>query len=106
MNFQRLWENIKNNHRYGEEVDDQEIDDQSISAIKTGIGINDTFWDDFIQLLNNSEGLSSLLDISINDITSWRKKIESALKKVQLEDGEVETKKNKKLIKTGQTDGD
>jgi hypothetical protein len=42
------------------------------------------------------------LDISVDEISTWRKKIEDALSQVGEEDGDLDVGKNKKLVKTGQ----
>lgn len=98
MNFHRLWENMN----IGEEPK-QEVDDSIISIIKTGIGVNETFWDDFISVLNNSEGLSALFDVPVEKISTWRKKIKAGIKAVEDKDGKLEINKNKKMIKTGES---
>ena len=41
---------------YGDDDIDQS-EDKSMSAIRTGINIRDDFWDDVLQLINNSENL-------------------------------------------------
>jgi hypothetical protein len=100
MNFRKLWENMKYAKDQGSES--PEIDPMAVTAIRTGLGISESFWDDFIQILNNSEGLSALLDVSVDEISTWRKKIEDALSQVGEEDGDLDVGKNKKLVKTGQ----
>jgi hypothetical protein len=80
------------------------IDDLSMSAIRTGIGVNDSFWDDFLLVINNSEGLSDLLDVPTTKISTWHEKIKHALEKVTNSDSDTFTSKNKKLIKTGLPD--
>lgn len=40
--FQRLWENIQLKKESMEEEDDK-----GMSAIRTGIGVRDDFWEDF-----------------------------------------------------------
>lgn len=73
-------------------------DDRSASAIETGMGIDEDFWEKFLRLLNNSDGLSDLLDIPQSKIATWHQKIKAAKKK---RDEDLESKplgKNKKLI--------
>ena len=43
MNFLKLWENM--NSSKGEQP--KEVSPDAISAIRTGIGVNETFWNDF-----------------------------------------------------------
>ena len=75
-----------------------------MSAIRTGIGIRDDFWDDFLQVVNNSEGLSALLDIPVIKIANWHQKIKENLDKVQKTDSVPDPKDNGKLLKTGMSD--
>lgn len=99
MNFQRLWENMS----LGKESE-QPVDDRVVSVIRTGLGASDSFWDDFVKVLNNSEGLAQLLDVSVDDIATWRPKVTDALEKVRAMDSTKEVSKNKKLVKTGLPD--
>jgi hypothetical protein len=99
MNFQRLWENMK----LGKESE-QPVDDRVASVIRTGFGASESFWDDFVKVLNNSEGLAQLLDVSVEDIATWRNKVTDALDKVKAMDSTKEVGKNKKLVKTGLPD--
>lgn len=95
--FQRLWENIQLKKESIEEKEDKDM-----SAIRTGIGVRDGFWEDFLLVINNSEGLSQLLDIPVTKIASWHDKISHTLNKVKEADSTPELKKNVKLLKTGQ----
>jgi Trm5-related predicted tRNA methylase len=90
--FQKLWESIHS---------DNEHENKALSVIRTGIGIRETFWEDFIKLLNNSESLAELLDVPVNNIGKWRTKIKEALEEVHMHDSDSKAKKNLKLIKTG-----
>jgi hypothetical protein len=101
MSFRKLWENMNANKGSKQP---QEVDESALTAIKSGIGVSETFWSDFIQVLNNSEGLSVLLDVSIDEISTWRKKIEDAIASIEARDGELSVKKNKKIMKTNLPD--
>ena len=96
MNFQRLWENMQ----LGKEPD-QPIDGAVDSVIRTGLGVSDTFWDDLVSVMNNSEGLAALLDVTEDQLSTWRPRIEKALASVKASDESEDVKKNKKLMKTG-----
>lgn len=100
MNFQRLWENMELAKQLAKEKD-QPIEDKALSAIRTGMGISETFWDDFLLLLNNAEGLGALLDIDPDKIASWSAKIGEARKNVEASDSAEDVKQNKKMLKTG-----
>jgi PHP family Zn ribbon phosphoesterase len=101
MSFRKLWENM-NSDKGNKQP--QEVDESALTAIRSGIGVNETFWSDFIQVLNNSEGLSVLLDVPIDEISTWRKKIENAIDAIEARDGELSVKKNKKIMKTSLPD--
>lgn len=94
--FQRLWENMQ-----AAKENNLPQDDKAMSAIRTGIGVRNEFWDDFLLVINNSEGLSELLDVSVTKISTWHEKIKKCLEKVQNADSEPEQKKNSKVVKTG-----
>ena len=96
MSFRKLWESIEDTRM------DQPIDDKAMSAIRTGIGIRDTFWDDFLQLVNNADGLSDLLDVPEEKIIAWRHHITKNLNKVQDSDKSQDVQRKNKILKTGQ----
>jgi len=85
---------------------EQPDEDKAMSAIRTGLGLREDFWEDFNLVVNNSEGLSALLDIPVEKISTWRQKVNSVLDKVREADGTADVGKNKKLIKTGVSVGD
>lgn len=97
--FQRLWENIQ-----AAKENKSPHDDRAMSAIRTGIGVREDFWDDFLLVINNSEGLSQLLDVPVTKISGWHDKVRHALDKVKQADGQPDPKDNGKLLKTGQPD--
>lgn len=90
--FQKLWEAIN---------ESPPPVDQAQEVIRSGIGIRENFWQDFILLLNNSKGLSDLLDVPVEKISTWNAKITAKLQEVDNADTSIQVKKNKKLIKTG-----
>lgn len=94
--FQKLWENMQAHKENSPQ------DDKSMSVIRTGIGIREDFWDDFLMVINNSEGLSELLDIPSTKIATWREKVQRCLDKVNAADSSPDPKDNGKLLKTGQ----
>lgn len=69
------------------------------NVIETGKNINDSFWEDFLLVLNNSSGLSSLLGVPRSKIITWNKKIKEALK--ENKEKENNLSKKHKIIKTG-----
>lgn len=100
MNFQKLWENMELAKQLAKEKE-QPLEDKAASAIRTGMGIGENFWDDFLLLLNNAEGLGALLDIDPDKIATWSAKINDARSKVSDDDSQEEVGQNKKIMKTG-----
>ena len=96
--FQRLWENIQAQKQKSPH------DDRAMSAIRTGIGVNETFWEDFLQVINNSDGLSELLGVPVTKVAEWHDKVRHTLDRVKEADNIPDPKDNGKLLKTGQSD--
>lgn len=96
--FQKLWETIQASKEKSPQ------DDRAMSAIRTGIGIRDDFWDDFLLVINNSSGIAELLDVPVIKISGWHDKVKAALEKVQGADQMPEPKDKGKLLKTGLSD--
>lgn len=96
--FQKLWENIQ------QAKEKSPHDDRAMSAIRTGIGVDENFWDHFLQVINNSEGLSELLEVPVTKISTWHEKIRHNLERVKKADAVPETGDNGKLLKTGLPD--
>ena len=93
ISFHELLEKLKNS--------DESVENDSMAAIRNGIGIREDFWTDFLLFLNDSKGISSLLDIPIEKISSWHDKIKHNIKKVEKADNNVVTKDRGKVMKTG-----
>lgn len=74
------------------------LEKRESNIIKTGKNINPNFWEEFIMVLNNLEGISELLNVPKHKILSWRERIR---KKISNEKEEIKINKKKKIIKTG-----
>jgi hypothetical protein len=78
--------------------------DRAMDAIRSGMNIRPEFWDDFMQLCGNAEGLSELLEMPRHKISAWTPKVIAALERVkQADDGEAAHNKAK-TIPTGMPD--
>lgn len=81
---------------------------RGMSVIRSGKDIRDenegSFWDDFISLCNDSEGLADLLGVRRENVTSWPARIREALEKVDKHDMQGENKPDEpeEMIPTGQ----
>lgn len=92
--FLKLWESMSSGQV-------QPVD-HAADVIRSGIGLNEKFWKEFILVLNNSQGLAELLDVSHDKVSTWHQKIQNKLKEVQAADQNVEVNKNRKIMRTGE----
>jgi len=100
ISFQKLWENMET------AKGDEPIDSKASSAIRTGIGVREDFWDDFLAVINNSSGLAELLDIPVTKISSWHHRIREELDKIKKADESPSGSGNRTMIHTGLPDDD
>lgn len=67
-------------------------DGQVINLVRTGKDLRKedetSFWDDFISLCGNTQGMSDLLDVPPEKIRNWPGKIQEALDKLESHDAE------------------
>jgi hypothetical protein len=75
-------------------------DDAAISAIFTGQNIADDFWDNFILVCNNKNGLAALLGVSPEKVMSWPSSIQKHKEESKTKDNPEEKSKNQ-IINTG-----
>jgi hypothetical protein len=87
-----------------ENLAESEENSKALDAIRTGIGVREDFWSDFLLVINNSEALSELLDIPSTKISSWHSKVNDALSKVKAADETPEVKKKTTMMSTGDPD--
>ena len=83
------------------------VETKSTRAIRAGLNVRDDFWNDFMNVCNNAEALAALLDVRIDQVTSWGHKVRHALKLVEesdRRDGPPNTRK--KTLSTGKFDFD
>lgn len=77
---------------------DEEFDSKAIATIKTGLNIDEDFWENFKRVCN-SPGLSELLGVSRTNISNWYGKIDKYLTHVK--DNELSNSNRNNMIKTG-----
>ena len=77
-------------------------DSQALEAIQNGMNISETFWDDFLAVMNNSEALSSLLGIPSFKINKWRGRVSKYLTKYYEQEDvtEYDIKKKREFVDT------
>jgi hypothetical protein len=96
-NFGNLFESMKNRDSHKEFEDSQ-----ALEAIQNGMNISETFWDDFLAVMNNSEALSSLLGIPSFKINKWRGRVSKYLTKYYEQEDvtEYDIKKKREFVDT------
>jgi len=73
----------------------------ALSAITTGRNVAEDFWDNFIMVCNNKEGVAELLEVSPEKVASWPSIIKNKMDQIEPEDAD-QTKTS--LIHTGKGD--
>lgn len=83
------------------EAEGKKHDLKALEVVRKGMNLQRgaDFWDDFLSLCGNSEGMAALLNIPRENITGLGGRI-NKLKK-EIEPDKKETRKNSKIIKTG-----
>lgn len=61
------------------------------------------FWDEFISLCSNSDGLADLLGVSREKVNSWPARIQGQLEKLNQDNSQDVGKEEKEVIPTGET---
>lgn len=112
VSFLKLWENMQaedyqSNDKTqdfgdGPPLLDSGEDSKAMETIRAGINVNNTFWDDFMKVCNNAEGLGELLNVPPDQISAWPAKIRDNLDKVDQKDAGSDSKH--KLVSTGDTE--
>lgn len=92
MRLLEVWDKMK---AYREETDHS-----AINAIFTGLNVSADFWDNFILVCNNEEGLSRLLNVSPEKVASWPARIQDHLDKSQQHEN-PEDKEKTQVMGTG-----
>lgn len=90
MRFLEAWEKV----RHIAEDDNA----AALSAITTGTNVASDFWDNFIMVCNNKEGVAALLNVPPEKVATWPSLIQKMLDEEQPEDTDA-TKTS--LIHTG-----
>lgn len=77
-------------------------------AIRNGMNLRKedcgSFWDDFIQVCGDSEGMAELLEVPKEKITGWPTKIKEILGKVEQKDNHEDADGKSELVQTGNTE--
>jgi hypothetical protein len=92
MTFLETWEKLNSIKEHNT--------DAAIGAIFTGLNVADDFWDNFILVCNNKEGLSALLKINPDKVALWPLSIKQNLEKAKSEKN-PESKETTRIMDTG-----
>ena len=75
VSFRSLWEQMDKKNP----LMDSGIDSQALTAIRAGESLHaedeTSFWDEFITICSNREGLAELLDVSPDKVSNWPSRI-------------------------------
>jgi DnaJ-domain-containing protein 1 len=86
--------------KFHETLMNQNDEEMAIRAIRSGLNVNENFWEDFISMIGNSDAVAVLLDIPKEKITGWASRIRQLLEKIQNMDSSSDKTKHK-MINTG-----
>lgn len=101
VSFRSLWEQMESSP-----LMTSGDDSRALNAVRAGKNLHSDddvpFWDEFITLCANRDGLAELLDISPEKISSWPSRIKEQLEKLQKSDvSNPKAEEEKEVIPTG-----
>lgn len=108
LTFQRLYEAMERDMSRSSPLMDSGDETTGMRVIRSGMALRDdddsSFWEDFISLCNDAEGMADLLGIKREAVTSWASRIREALDKVQQHDQQREDNpdEDQEMIPTGE----
>jgi len=110
LSFQRLCEIMDRKKTALREEDDMEGgggESAAMTVVRSGLDIRSdecgSFWDDFMNVCNNADGMAELLDVPAEQIANWSSKIREMVSKIEAADDEEAGSSDKKasVITTG-----
>jgi len=82
LSFRSLWEQMEKSP-----LMTSGMDSQALTAVRAGEGLHQdgetSFWDEFITLCANREGLAELFDVSADKVSSWPSRIKEHLEEMK-----------------------
>ena len=105
-NFWKLLQTMKEEEEAA--LLDSGEESKAMRAVRTGIGLRNSkddvsFWDDFISVCNDGEGLAELLDVPSEKVGSWASRVKEFVDKVNDADDQGAGEKQAKIVPTGGT---
>jgi hypothetical protein len=107
LSFAQLWEQVdKEKARRGSPLMTSGEPDRAIITVRSGKDMHKEdqtpFWDEFISLCSNADGLSELLEVPANKIRTWPSRIKELLGKLDQQNAvDPAHKDNAEMIPTG-----
>jgi hypothetical protein len=99
MTFLNLWENMQN--QQDQPLSSSGGSSLAMQAVRAGMEFRGgTFWDDFLKLCRNSEGVAELFDVKPDQVVGWSARIGEMRDQVQQEDN-LANANQKNVISTG-----
>jgi hypothetical protein len=103
VSFWRLMQTMKEDEDAA--LLDSGEESKAMRVVRTGIGLRNSkdcgnFWDDFISICNDGEGLAELLEVSADKISNWASKVKEMMDKVESEDDQGTAGKKATIVPT------
>jgi Sec7-like guanine-nucleotide exchange factor len=85
---------------------DSGLESKGMQVVRKGLSLrnkdDNSFWDDFIQICSNTDGLAELLNVKKEVISSWTAKVKEAIASIEKHDQQTNTsQEDDKLMPTG-----
>ena len=78
---------------------DEEDNEKAMDVVRKGMNLDEDFWDGFLSLCGDSEGMSALIGASKENITGLGGRIRKMMSEIRRKDSD--SGKRDKMIKTG-----
>jgi hypothetical protein len=75
--------------------------DKATNVVRSGINLDQDFWDNFISILNNANGVAELFDVPREKVTNWASRIKEIINKINSEDNEKAKGNKAEIVPTG-----
>jgi hypothetical protein len=108
VSFCQLWEQLDKDAE-ASPLMDSGLETKAVQAIRVGENLRGedepSFWEDFLQLCSNADGLAELLGVRREQVTSWPKKIRDAQNDLDRHNKQPdgENDQEQELLPTGET---
>ena len=82
LSYGRFYEEMMKDRTQSSPLMDSGLDSKALQVVRAGNelrGEDPSFWDDFVQLLSNSEGIAELFGISQEKVATWPHRIKMNL---------------------------